>query len=42
MGNTHSGGWLAMLAPLVIKGAMDGPTFLAYVEQALVPKLKRN
>jgi len=31
-----------VIAPLVIEGAMDGPTFLAYVEQMLVPKLKRN
>src|SRR5271165_3723897 len=26
-------------APMVIEGAMNGPTFLAYVEQCLVPTL---
>jgi transposase len=29
-----------VIPPLVIKGAMDGSTFIAYVAQALVPKLK--
>lgn len=29
-------------APYVIDGAMDGPAFLAYVEQVLVPTLKRR
>jgi transposase len=31
-----------MTAPLVIDGAMNGQTFLAYVEQGLVPTLKRG
>jgi len=31
-----------MTAPCVIDGSMNGPTFLAYVEQCLVPTLKRN
>lgn len=29
-------------APYVIDGAMDGPAFLAYVEQVLVPTLKNG
>ena len=29
----------ALIAPWVIKGAMDGPAFAAYVEQVLVPEL---
>ena len=29
-------------APYVIDGAMDGPTFIAYVEQVLVPTLRRG
>lgn len=29
-------------APYVIDGAMDGPAFLAYVEQVLVPSLKKG
>lgn len=29
----------AMIAPWVIKGAMDGPAFTAYVERVLVPEL---
>ncbi len=32
----------AMTAPKVIKGAMNGETFVAYVEQCLVPTLKRG
>lgn len=31
-----------MTAPCVIDGSMNGTTFLAYVEQSLVPALKRN
>lgn len=31
-----------MTAPLVIEGAMNGETFLAYVEQCLVPTLNRG
>jgi transposase len=31
-----------MTAPMVIEGAMTGGTFLAYVEQCLVPTLRRN
>jgi transposase len=31
-----------MTAPMMIEGAMTGETFLAYVEQCLVPTLKRN
>ena len=31
-----------MTAPMVIKGAMTGEMFLAYVEQCLVPTLRRN
>jgi len=30
-----------MVAPFVIEGAMDGPMFLAYVQQSLAPTLKR-
>jgi len=35
-GLTHE----AMIAPWVIKGAMDGPAFSAYVSKVLVPELK--
>jgi len=31
-----------MTAPYVVDGAMDGPAFLAYVEQVLVPTLKKR
>jgi transposase len=31
-----------MVAPMVIAGAMSGEIFLAYVEQCLVPTLRRN
>lgn len=31
-----------MTAPMLIKGAMNGSVFLAYVEQCLVPTLKRG
>jgi transposase len=31
-----------MTAPFVIEGAMNGPMFLAYVNQCLVPTLKRG
>ncbi len=31
-----------MTAPMVVKGAMNGEMFLAYVEQCLVPTLGRN
>ena len=31
-----------MIAPMVIEGAMNGDMFLAYVEQCLVPTLRRN
>ena len=31
-----------MTAPMVIEGPMTGETFLAYVEQCLVPTLRRN
>ena len=31
-----------MTAPMVVEGAMTGEMFLAYVEQCLVPTLKRN
>jgi transposase len=31
-----------MTAPMVIEGAMTGEIFLAYVEQCLVPTLRRN
>ncbi len=31
-----------MTAPFVIEGAMNGPVFLAYVKQCLVPTLKRG
>jgi transposase len=31
-----------IVAPMVIKGAMNGEAFLAYVEQCLVPVLKRR
>lgn len=31
-----------MTAPYVIDGAMDGATFMAYVEQVLVPTLKKG
>lgn len=32
----------ALTAPYVIDGAMDGPSFLAYVEQVLVPTLRKG
>jgi len=31
-----------IVAPMVIKGAMNGEAFLAYVKQCLVPTLKRR
>ena len=31
-----------LTAPLIVDGAMNGETFLAYVEQVLVPTLKRK
>jgi transposase len=31
-----------MTAPMVIEGAMNGPAFLAYIEQILRPTLKRG
>jgi transposase len=31
-----------LTAPYVIDGAMDGPAFLAYVDQVLVPTLRRG
>src|SRR3981189_866477 len=31
-----------IVAPMVIKGAMNGEIFLAYVEQFLIPNLKRR
>ena len=31
-----------MTAPMVVAGAMTGEMFLAYIEQCLVPTLKRN
>lgn len=31
-----------MTAPMVIRGAMNGETFVAYVEQCLAPTLKRG
>src|SRR6476661_5272292 len=31
-----------VVAPMLIKGAMNGEAFLAYVEQCLVPTLKRG
>jgi len=32
----------SLTAPYVIDGAMDGPSFLAYVEQVLVPTLRKG
>jgi transposase len=32
----------SMVAPFVLEGAMNGPMFLAYVKQGLVPTLKRG
>ena len=31
-----------MIAPFVLEGAINGPMFLAYVKQCLVPSLKRG
>ena len=31
-----------MTAPMMVEGAMTGEMFLAYIEQCLVPTLKRN
>jgi transposase len=31
-----------LTAPFVIDGAMDGPSFLAYLEQVLVPTLRKG
>src|SRR5207344_2957668 len=31
-----------MVAPMVVEGAMKGEMFLAYVENCLVPTLRRN
>jgi transposase len=33
---------IGIVAPMVIKGAMNGEAFLAYIEQCLVPTLKRR
>jgi transposase len=33
---------LTMVAPFVLEGAIDGPMFLAYVQQCVVPILKRG
>ena len=35
---THRG----IIAPFACKGAMDGPTFVGYIEQCLAPTLKRG
>ena len=32
----------AMVAPFVLEGAINGPMFLAYVKQCVVPTLKRG
>ena len=32
----------SLTAPYVIDGAMDGPSFLAYIQQVLVPTLRKN
>ena len=32
----------AIVAPMLIKGAMNGESFLAYVKQGLAPTLKRG
>lgn len=37
-GLRHTG----IVAPMLIRGAMNGETFLAYIEQCLVPTLKRK
>jgi hypothetical protein len=31
-----------IVAPMAIKGAMNGRTFLAYIEKCVVPTLKRR
>ncbi len=31
-----------MIAPFALEGAINGPMFVAYVEQCLVPTLKRG
>jgi DDE superfamily endonuclease len=33
---------LTLTAPYVVDGAMDGPSFLAYVEQVLAPTLRKG
>src|SRR6478672_4940731 len=33
---------IGVVAPMLIKGAMNGEAFLAYIEQCLVPTLKRR
>ena len=33
---------MASTAPYVVDGAMDGPSFMAYVEQVLVPTLRKG
>jgi transposase len=35
-------GWRALEAPWVLKGAMDGTAFAAYVEHVLAPTLRRG
>ncbi len=35
-------GQFGIVAPMLIKGAMNGETFLAYIEQCLVPTLRRR
>src|SRR6516165_8463554 len=53
VGNVPMGDWetltfiagfrqTGIVAPMVIKGAMNGEAFLAYLEQCLVPRLKRR
>jgi len=43
--DNHFGGWLAASRngrPFVLEGAMNGPMFLAYVQQCLAPTLRRG
>ncbi len=53
VGNVPMGDWetltfiagfrqTGIVAPMVIKGAMNGEAFLAYLEQCLVPRLRRR
>ena len=42
VGFTQTRGVIGLVAPLVLDGPINGPAFLAYVEQFLTPTLTRG